>query len=399
MERLGRGMSRCAASHHAGLCRVAAAGQRSQRHRVQSLPFGQRRRGGEGQQRAAHQDHRLYGHAGESATTAYTYSVKPVLNGVEVPDIWANPLAPPATLPANAPMRQYLSVPIQSVPQYPGDATDTSAYNVKFCWVGDLDGDGEYDFVMDRTSIDSANTHRQYIDAYKRDGTFLWRVNMGSNSLNQDNISPGSAAISIGMWDGIEAYDMDGDGKAEVIIKAANDTRLPDGTIVTNSNTSVQYLIVLDGMTGVERARIQWPTDYITDGPMGMSLRHRLSQRRDSQPRRQRQKPPILRRLQHDGVRFQFQRERDDATVEMEKHDLRGCPPASHHGRQQRREGRSARSSLRPQPRWHGALQSQHAGNRPRRPFPHHGHGSGSPWTGDFPHSTGQPHPARHRAD
>jgi autotransporter-associated beta strand protein len=206
------------------------------------------------------------------ATTAYTYSVKPVLNGVEVPDIWANPLAPPAVLPANAPVRQYLSVPIQSVPQYPGDATDTSAYNVKFCWVGDLDGDGEYDFVVDRTSVDSTNTHRQYVDAYKHDGTFLWRVNMGSNSLNQDNISPGSAAISTGMWDGVEAYDMDGDGKAEGIIKAANDTRLPDGTIVTNSNTSVQYLIVLDGMTGVERARIQWPTDYISDGPMGMSF-------------------------------------------------------------------------------------------------------------------------------
>ena len=33
------------------------------------------------------------------STTAYTYSVKPVLNGVEVADIWANPLSPPAVLP------------------------------------------------------------------------------------------------------------------------------------------------------------------------------------------------------------------------------------------------------------------------------------------------------------
>ena len=75
------------------------------------------------------------------SSTSYTYSVRPVLDGVELPDTWANPAAPSFTLPANPPTRQYFPVPIQPTPD--------GAYKVKFCWVGDLDGDGEYVLLIE----------------------------------------------------------------------------------------------------------------------------------------------------------------------------------------------------------------------------------------------------------
>ena len=70
---------------------------------------------------------------------------------------------------------------------------------------------------------------RQVLEAYKRDGTFLWRVDMGPNSRQQDNIEPGSSTISVGNWDGVTVYDLDSDGKAEVIISTANGVVFGDG--------------------------------------------------------------------------------------------------------------------------------------------------------------------------
>lgn len=193
---------------------------------------------------------------------AVSYFVRPVLNGVE------QAASAAFTLPANAPIRQYLSIPLQTIPPYPGDATDTFPYDVKFCWVGDLDGNGEYDFVVDRLSTDPNSTHRQYVEAYKLDGTFLWRVNMGPNSLNQYNIEPGSSAISVGHCDHVTVYDMDGDGKAEVLLKTSNGTILGDGTVVTAANDTIEYISVLDGLTGAEKARATVPNPFSADGPL-----------------------------------------------------------------------------------------------------------------------------------
>ncbi|QJE98692.1 autotransporter-associated beta strand repeat-containing protein [Luteolibacter luteus] len=193
------------------------------------------------------------------ASVSYTYSVRPVLDGSEVPDTWANPAVTGSTLPANPPTRQYFPVPIQPTP-------DGAGHKVKFCWVGDLDGDGEYDFVIDRHHPDTAA--RQFLEAYKRDGTFLWRMDMGPNSVDQYNIEPGSSAISIGHGDNVTVYDMDGDGKAEVIVRTAKGVVLPDGTTITAATDNIQYLSVIDGLTGAERARATVPNPYIADGPL-----------------------------------------------------------------------------------------------------------------------------------
>jgi fibronectin-binding autotransporter adhesin len=187
------------------------------------------------------------------ATASYSYSVRPVLNSIEVPDTWANPLSPAAVLPANSPVLAHLYVPVPLQP------TPDGALDVKFCWVGDLDGDGEYDFVVDRQPPVEA---RQFLEAYKRDGTLLWRMDMGPNSVNHYNIEPGSATVSIGHGDNVTVFDMDGDGKAEVLVRTANGVIFGDGGTVTNADNRVQFLSVVNGMTGAELARATIPNPF-----------------------------------------------------------------------------------------------------------------------------------------
>jgi autotransporter-associated beta strand protein len=208
---------------------------------------------------------------GSLSTTAYTYTVRPVINGIEVADTWANPLSGGFTLPANAPTRQYLPVPIQPTPD---DAAAGVSYNVKFCWVGDFDGDGEYDFLIDRTNPNVEA--KQWLQAYKRDGALLWQMDMGPNSVNHYNITPGSSSIGIGHGDNVTVYDLDGDGKAEVIVRTANGVVFANGTTLTAPDNEVQSISILDGLTGAEKARAtvpipaDWATKTHVQGQMGI---------------------------------------------------------------------------------------------------------------------------------
>lgn len=119
--------------------------------------------------------------------------------------------------------------------------------------VGDLDGDGAYDYVVKTPSggtdpwdlvwKPAPDTHK--IEAYSSDGRFLWRRDMGWN-------------IEMGIWYlPMVVADLDGDGNAEVILKTAPtspDFRDPDGRVVDGP----EFLTVLDGMTGEIRAQVPW---------------------------------------------------------------------------------------------------------------------------------------------
>lgn len=195
---------------------------------------------------------------GGLGSTAYSYSVRPVRGGVEVSDVWAHSAGAAFSLPANPPTRRYVPVPLQATPD--------GALDVKFCWVGDLDGDGEYDFVVDRQSGEGA---RQFLEAYLRNGTLLWRIDLGPNSHYKYNIEPGSSAIGIGHGDNVTVYDMDGDGKAEVLLRTANGVVFGNGAVVSGgASENVQFLSVVDGMTGAELARATAPNPRLFDGPM-----------------------------------------------------------------------------------------------------------------------------------
>ncbi len=183
-----------------------------------------------------------------------SWYVAAMTNGVE-----CSPSAA-AGLAANSPLRQYLSWPLRAITG-PG-----APFDVKFCWVGDLDGDGEYDYVVDRISTTIATN--EFLQAYKRDGTFLWQLDCGYNSTNQYNIEPGASAISIGHGDCVTVYDLDGDGKAEVCIRTARGVVLPNGSTISGPDDTTQYLSILDGLTGNELARTTITNMWPADGPM-----------------------------------------------------------------------------------------------------------------------------------
>jgi rhamnogalacturonan endolyase len=175
---------------------------------------------------------------------ANTYRVHPVIDGAEQAPSGA------FTLTAN-----HATEPVVRVPLRAGGP-------VKFVWVGDLDGDGEYDYVLDR------QTSPQTIEAYRSNGQFLWSVDMGPNSTNQDNIEGGSSTIDVGHNDGVTVYDLDSDGRAEVALRIANGVRFGDGTTWTHSDNNRQFIAILDGRTGALRNWAAVPTDYLSDGPM-----------------------------------------------------------------------------------------------------------------------------------
>ncbi|MFJ8001333.1 hypothetical protein ACIQ7D_30200 [Streptomyces sp. NPDC096310] len=177
-----------------------------------------------------------------------SYRVAPVINGQEMAPSGA------FTLTANHATEPVVRVPLRS------------GGPVKFVWVGDLNGDGEYDYVVDR------QTSPQKLEAYSGDGDFLWEVGMGPNSQGQDNIEPGSSAIDLGHWDGVTVYDFDSDGRAEVAVRIADGVTFGDGTTWTHEDDARQFMAILDGRTGALRNWSAVPTTYLSDGPMGARL-------------------------------------------------------------------------------------------------------------------------------
>ena len=162
-------------------------------------------------------------------------------------------------------------------------------YRTKFVWPMDLDGNGEYDaVVVDRLFAGAASgeedtentaTTSHKIQAYKFDGTLLWTVDMGPN-MN----------ICAGQNDMVVAYDINCDGKCEVIIKSCDGTRFWDkanetwGKYVGGSdNADVDgdgivdyrtqssrnrpfYVSVIDGATGAEIAWNELKYSEVHDG-------------------------------------------------------------------------------------------------------------------------------------
>ena len=119
--------------------------------------------------------------------------------------------------------------------------------------IGDLDGDGAYDFVLQHPNFNvdpyfkpgywerSPETYK--LDAYTSKGKFLWRYDMGWS-------------IETGTWYApYMVFDIDQDGRAEVYAKAGeNDQRELDGHVMNGP----EYLIKLDGETGELQNRQPW---------------------------------------------------------------------------------------------------------------------------------------------
>lgn len=133
--------------------------------------------------------------------------------------------------------------------------------------IGDLDGDGTYDFVarygapgidMWKSNVDpwytlwKPSTHPFVLEALRSDGKLLWRKNLGWN-------------LESGIWySPFLVYDVNGDGRAEVILKAfapeAGDLREKSGENRGKVVRGEEFLMVWDGLTGREIARAPWPS-------------------------------------------------------------------------------------------------------------------------------------------
>ena len=174
-----------------------------------------------------------------------TYFVRTVTGGVEGPE------SPSATALA----QDYIRIPLSSGP--------SGAY-VHLAWVGDLDGDGGYDIVVDRISAEAP-----LVEGYSsRTGMRFFRLNTGPLGVNQDNIEGGASTLSNGHWDGLTVFDFDSDGDAEVAIKTANGFVFGDGTTLRHTNDQDQFVSIVNGRTGAEIVRAPLPDDYRSDGPL-----------------------------------------------------------------------------------------------------------------------------------
>lgn len=126
---------------------------------------------------------------------------------------------------------------------------------IKTVGIGDLDGDGSYDFVLQSPNFNtdpwyepgywkrSPETYK--LDAYTSKGKYLWTYDMGW-------------AIEAGTWYApFLVYDIDADGKAEVYAKAGEgDTREQDGRVLEGP----EYLVKIDGMNGNILQKRDWLT-------------------------------------------------------------------------------------------------------------------------------------------
>ena len=166
----------------------------------------------------------------------------------------------------------YISLPLQNWEGTPAGFI----YKVNDCSYGDLDGDGEMEIVLKRGArtedvlLENGGlsdedrrqvTHTVVWEAYKLDGTLLWRVFSGPN------IETGNSSC-------FAVYDLDGDGRCEFVTRLSEGAVFGDGQQIgdTNSDGRTDYrtyttnhghgmdefICVMDGMTGKELARAEF---------------------------------------------------------------------------------------------------------------------------------------------
>lgn len=175
------------------------------------------------------------------------YQVAAVVDGVEqekcdAVSVWGN---------------SYLEIQLDKPVAYTvkGNVSRTAEYEPNETSIADLDGDGEYEIVLKWSPTDAQDNSKggfttpTILDAYKMDGTKMWRINLGYNIRSGAHYTQ------------FMVYDLDGDGKAEVVCKTADGTTDNAGNVVGDKDAywpngsgyvldGPEYLTVFNGETG-----------------------------------------------------------------------------------------------------------------------------------------------------
>lgn len=184
---------------------------------------------------------------------ANTYYVKSVVDGMELTaseqvSVWA---------------QNYLSIPLSIPPEGTTPVGERYRYTANDGSLGDLTGDGNYEIILkwDPTNAkDNAHdgyTGNVYIDAYTLTGEHLWRIDLGCN------IRAGAHYTQF------IVYDLDDDGRSEIVIKTADGTVDGLGNVIGDPDADYrsaqgrvlsgpEYLTVFDGATGAAITTIDY---------------------------------------------------------------------------------------------------------------------------------------------
>ena len=138
-------------------------------------------------------------------------------------------------LRADAP-QGYLPVKLQKPADGVTPDGQTYSYSANDASVADVDGDGQYEIILkwDPTNAhDNAHdgfTGPTLFDCYKlSDSQLLWRIDMGINIRSGAHYVP------------FIVYDLDGDRRAEFIVRTADGTRDSKGNVVGDSTADYRH--------------------------------------------------------------------------------------------------------------------------------------------------------------
>ena len=160
----------------------------------------------------------------------------------------------------------YLSIPLQKPDD--GETPDGRKYrySANDASVADVDGDGQYEIIL---KWDPSNAHDNAHDGYTGPTLFdcykirsqesgvrsqlLWRINLGINIRSGAHYTP------------FIVYDLDGDGKAEMMVRTSDGTTDSKGKVIGDPKadyrhkgpdkigrilTGNEYITVFNGLTG-----------------------------------------------------------------------------------------------------------------------------------------------------